>query len=596
MFGDQLKAVSSSGTKQRRAEAPVEPEEPQKWFRPATKGGKGQQNSNRSWSSRDRQGDRSWDRSWDEGQPSLTEAVSATQVRELLAMLTRLALRQEDSLAAVQADSSFMLYLDTTGEMSMTKTLWEMSQRWKKAERRRVEQSHPKPEGHFDDGPLHGAEVEDGPCPGRQNQAYARETRMANRGRRSEMGLSGMGPGSQGHEERCRQGSDLAQPHAEGDCQAPHLASHQSGTEVPCHPPHGSGVSEQHVDHDGHDQQPRPSSGRALQSPPGLVRLLCPTLDRSPNEATSSAQAAPRNGPRTTGKGPAQRHPATGDAAGKGRGEASREVDRPANLILSNPHNVCYINSVVTGLYWVSQHCHAADVFGSFTSAYRAITIGTKRSPCYIPGLLPWLPLLRGWVRLSSQHDVCEFITHLLSKTNPACFTGSWQARLNDADLVEVRGSGTFAAPLPMDIPSTEHASLQQIINNWHMQETTNALLHPPQFLLIQLKRYIMQGTVPAKLHTCVPLSSGARIQMPCFVGDSLSTSPVVYTLCFAVAHDGLTVGSGHYRCALFPARGAPFLSDDGVPPRLMDRNDASWTESRCYLICLRRAEQLHDE
>ena len=83
---------------------------------------------------------------------------------------------------------------------------------------------------------------------------------------------------------------------------------------------------------------------------------------------------------------------------------------------------------------------------------------------------------------------------------------------------------------------------------------------------------------------------------MPSFVGDSLSTSPVVYTLCFAVAHDGLTVGSGHYRCALFPARGAPFLSDDGVPPRLMDRNDASWTESRCYLICLRRAEQLHDE
>ena len=129
IFGDQLKAVSSSGTKQRRAEASTEPEEPQKWYRPSTKGGKGQQSSNyRGWTSRDRQGDRSWE----ESQPSLTETVNATQVRELLATLTRLALRQEDSLAAVQADSSFMLYLDTSGETSVTKTFWEMSQRWKK--------------------------------------------------------------------------------------------------------------------------------------------------------------------------------------------------------------------------------------------------------------------------------------------------------------------------------------------------------------------------------------------------------------------------------------------------------------------------------
>ena len=253
---------------------------------------------------------------------------------------------------------------------------------------------------------------------------------------------------------------------------------------------------------------------------------------------------------------------------------------------------MCYINSVVSGLHWVGQRCQAAEVFGSFTPAFRAVTAGTKRNTCYFPGLLPWLPLLRGWSRLSSQHDVCEFLAHLLSKIGPTCFAGSWQARLNDADLVEVRGSGLFTAPLPMDLPSTERASLQQMINNWHLQEVTSALLHPPQFLLIQLKRYIMQGTSPAKLHTCVPLSSGARIQVPCFDGDSLSTNPVVYTLCFAVAHDGLTVGSGHYRCTLFPANGFPYISDDGVPPRLMDRSDVSWTESRCYLICLRRAGQ----
>ena len=36
---------------------------------------------------------------------------------ELLAMLTRLTLRQEDSIAALQADTSFMLYMDTAGDV-----------------------------------------------------------------------------------------------------------------------------------------------------------------------------------------------------------------------------------------------------------------------------------------------------------------------------------------------------------------------------------------------------------------------------------------------------------------------------------------------
>ena len=465
-----------------------------------------------------------------------------------------------------------------------------------KIERRGVQQSHPKLEGHSDDGPLHGAEITHGHGPGRQDAPYVREARLADPGRGSEVGLSDVGSRGQGDEDGRQQGPDLARHHAEGDRQAPHPSPDQPGSEVPRHTAHGSGVPGQHADYDGHDQQSRLGSGRALRPAPGHVRQLRSSADRSQNAPASSAQAAPRHGTRTAGQGPSQCHQAAGGAAGQRRGEASGEVDRPASLILSNPHNVCYINSVVSGLHWVGQHCQASEVFGSFTSAFRAVTNGTKRNPCYIPSLLPWLPLLRGWTRLSSQHDACEFLTHLLSKISPTCFTGSWEARLNDADLVEVRGSGTFFAPLPMDLPSVEHASLQQIINHWHMQETTNALLSPPRFLLIQLKRYVMQGMSPSKLHTCVPLSTGARIQVPCFVGGSLSTIPVVYTLCFAVAHDGLTVNSGHYRCALFPMNGTPFLSDDGVPPRPMDRSEISRTESRCYLICLRRAGQFDDE
>ena len=446
------------------------------------------------------------------------------------------------------------------------------------AQGRGVQQGHPESAGHPNDGPVHGVEVAHGAGPGCQNEAYVREARVADRGGRSQVGLSDLGPRGQGHEDGPEPGSDSAHAHAEGRSQTADLDTHQPSPEVPCHSANGGGVPEQHAHDDDHDQQPRPACGRALRPAAGPMRQLRQTT------AGASSRAA--------GQRPPQRHPATGSSAEQGRGQANGgQVARPANLVLSNPHNVCYINSVVTGLHWVSQHCQPREVFGSYTVAFQALATGTRRSPCYVPGLLPWLPLLRGWQRSATQHDACEFMTHLLSRISPSCFAGQWQSRLNDGDLVEIRGSGNFLTPLPMDLPCNEHASLQQIVNHWHLQDTTTALLHPPKFMLIQLQRYIMQGTCPVKLHSRVPLSSGARIHVPCFDGDTLSTTSLAYVPCFAIMHDGQSVGSGHYRCGLFPFSGTSYLSDDHMPPRPMTPDCELWGESRCYLICLRRVE-----
>ncbi|CAE7835719.1 Pol [Symbiodinium sp. CCMP2592] len=63
-------------------------------------------------------------------QNSLSQAVSGDELREVVALLTRLALRHEDTEAALRTDCSFLLYMDTQG-MGMTAQLFKISQEWK---------------------------------------------------------------------------------------------------------------------------------------------------------------------------------------------------------------------------------------------------------------------------------------------------------------------------------------------------------------------------------------------------------------------------------------------------------------------------------
>lgn len=58
-----------------------------------------------------------------------TELTEETMI-ELLTILTRLSLKHEDIIAAYQADSCFMLYLDTAGDLSITASLYQVTQTW----------------------------------------------------------------------------------------------------------------------------------------------------------------------------------------------------------------------------------------------------------------------------------------------------------------------------------------------------------------------------------------------------------------------------------------------------------------------------------
>ncbi|CAE7394286.1 unnamed protein product [Symbiodinium sp. KB8] len=69
------------------------------------------------------------------GSQQLPDTLTEETVMELLALLTRLSLKHEDLLAAYQADTCYMMYLDTSGDLSITASLYQVTQKWQATKR-----------------------------------------------------------------------------------------------------------------------------------------------------------------------------------------------------------------------------------------------------------------------------------------------------------------------------------------------------------------------------------------------------------------------------------------------------------------------------
>ena len=107
LFGKHLPSVAAQATTQE--EKRLEDSRPRKWPKPEGKGGRPASRATRS--------NRGWSNNWSHwdgnDQAKLTDQVSGEDVRNLLALVTRLSLRQEDDLAATRADNAFLFYLET---------------------------------------------------------------------------------------------------------------------------------------------------------------------------------------------------------------------------------------------------------------------------------------------------------------------------------------------------------------------------------------------------------------------------------------------------------------------------------------------------
>ena len=138
LFGQHLPSLSTQTPTEEAGEAgdarTKEDGRPRKWPKLEGKGG--------SQPSRATKGNRGWNNSWgnwdDDHQAKLTDQVSGEEVRNLLALVTRLSLRQEDDLAATRADNAFLFYLETrtTGTYrpipSFAGHFFAIAQQWQK--------------------------------------------------------------------------------------------------------------------------------------------------------------------------------------------------------------------------------------------------------------------------------------------------------------------------------------------------------------------------------------------------------------------------------------------------------------------------------
>ncbi|CAE7756511.1 unnamed protein product, partial [Symbiodinium necroappetens] len=126
-FGHHLRAMATQEEAAATKRSPPREEgQASKWHKPSNKGSRGKgQNWSQSW------GQERWQREWHGEEQTLSQKISGDELREVVGLLARLALKHEDTEAALRSDTSFMLYFNTRG-MTITRALYNIAQDWRK--------------------------------------------------------------------------------------------------------------------------------------------------------------------------------------------------------------------------------------------------------------------------------------------------------------------------------------------------------------------------------------------------------------------------------------------------------------------------------
>ncbi|CAE7619241.1 unnamed protein product [Symbiodinium sp. CCMP2592] len=180
-----------------------------------------------------------------------------------------------------------------------------------------------------------------------------------------------------------------------------------------------------------------------------------------------------------------------------------------------------------------------------------------------------WLTLIDDWGEVHRQHDVCEFLEHILQKNDYGLFQGTWQARLptmaGETQLVDT-GQCTQSIVLHMPstypTPSANSLRIQSLVDTWCRGiDRIHGLTVAPPVILLQLHRFTKQRDRVLKNHLKVQLDH--VIQMPFFSGDRHNLSHRSYKLKAFIEHHGATPTSGHYTATLVNDEGS-WSCDDG--------------------------------
>ena len=287
---------------------------------------------------------------------------------------------------------------------------------------------------------------------------------------------------------------------------------------------------------------------------------------------------------------------APGQAESCGTSRSQHDPSPLLSLRLKNEAgtNQCYANSSILALSW-SVLQHGGQTASPLQALIRRLVQTRREQLITLRRLSEWEPIRRGWPRPLAQNDVSEFIGHLSARLQGLPDLCTWMVRRVEAAGVprELGGSCPILLPLRR-VCGSPHATLQQSVQDWHMQIHLYGLATVRPLLILQLNRFTGCHPFGRKDAAAISLEAGL-IHMPCIAGGETTWMP--YKIVSAIVHAGANARSGHYQTVLFTNNEGPSwqsgarAADDNIATVPLTPDELVNLFSRIYLVFLIRAE-----
>ncbi|CAE7250752.1 unnamed protein product [Symbiodinium sp. CCMP2592] len=245
----------------------------------------------------------------------------------------------------------------------------------------------------------------------------------------------------------------------------------------------------------------------------------------------------------------------------------------------------CYMNTAFIALLWALGSYDPARS-GSLCSLYQCLT---ARSDLRLMRNMCWTMLLGNWARPNQQHDMHEFLLHLMPRVRLEAFSGLWQTRrLEDTGTV-VCASSSALLPVTVDLP-LEARGLQHCVQEWSARHYHTAFDGTmPHLLCLHLSRYRRDDErgILSKDDQALPDWSEV-LRIPQFAtSHDLQKHWRPYQVCAMALHYGPALHQGHYRCMTRwgqnPVR--VWLHDDNRAAEPLSLPDSVELSRKAYLI-----------
>ena len=263
-----------------------------------------------------------------------------------------------------------------------------------------------------------------------------------------------------------------------------------------------------------------------------------------------------------------------------------------------NSSNTCYINASVRAWLFAVHYLSVTDALRYGTQAQAWRDVSYTRRPIHVHALSSWKSVLKDWANLHMQHDVCEFLEHILGRGRPPVLQGRSESRLASSTGIETRYRHHMHKAITLHLPTPhEPTHLSRLFEHWHRGGPfVQACATSPSVAILRISGF---QTLPddsvCKLHTHVAIPT--KVMLPYFSGSS--GEYMEYHVAACILHCGQHITEGHYTTRLInhlPARVAPHAPpqwkvDDSKPaePVRIDPLRDDSIGGQCYVILLCR-------